>query len=280
MSKELFVTDMDGTLLGTDSRVSARSAEIISRLSRKGMLITVATARTPATVDVLLKDTYLSVPAIVMTGAAEWDTVGRRFTRVSYMGEETGNYVDEFVRSYGIVPMRYAVGEDGIVDTYYSGGVPTVAERKFLDERSGLPLKRVHVNDGDLPADVGARTVMFFAMGDLERIMDVGAKLRADGRVSVSAYGDIFDSRLGFLEVFAPGVSKASAIKKMAERLGVERITVFGDNLNDLPMMEIASTAVAVANGKPDVREMADMVIGANSEDSVAIYLESRLNGL
>lgn len=280
MSKELFVTDMDGTLLGTDSRVSARSAEIISRLSRNGMLITVATARTPATVDVLLKDTYLSVPAIVMTGAAEWDTVGRRFTRVSYMGEETGNYVDEFVRSYGIVPMRYAVGEDGIVDTYYSGGVPTVAERKFLDERSGLPLKRVHVNDGDLPADVGARTVMFFAMGDLERIMDVGAKLRSDGRVSVSAYGDIFDSRLGFLEVFAPGVSKASAIKKMAERLGVERITVFGDNLNDLPMMEIATTAVAVANGKTDVREMADMVIGANSEDSVAIYLESRLNGL
>ncbi len=276
MNKELFVTDMDGTLLGTDSRVSRRSAEIVSRLSREGMMITVATARTPATVDVLLRDTYLSVPAIVMTGAGEWDMEERRFTNVCYMGEMLGNYVEDFIRRHGIVPMRYVVDDDGIVHTYYIGGKPTDAERRFLDERSGLELKRVHVNEGELPGDAGGRTVMFFAMGELKRIMAAGEELRASGRVSVSAYGDIFDGGMGFLEVFAKGVSKASAIRSMADRLGVERITVFGDNLNDLPMMEIATTAVAVENGKAEVRERADVVIGKNSEDAVARYLEER----
>ena len=66
--KTLYVSDMDGTLLGTDSRVSCETAEIVSGLSRCGTAITVATARTPATVDVLLEDTYTSIPAIVMTG--------------------------------------------------------------------------------------------------------------------------------------------------------------------------------------------------------------------
>ena len=61
---------MDGTLLARDGKVNARSAEIISRLSRRGALVTVATARTPATVEELLADTYTDIPAIVMTGAA------------------------------------------------------------------------------------------------------------------------------------------------------------------------------------------------------------------
>ena len=83
--KTLYVSDMDGTLLGTDSRVSCETAEIVSGLSRCGTAITVATARTPATVDVLLEDTYTSIPAIVMTGAALWDRERRRYLRpVSY----------------------------------------------------------------------------------------------------------------------------------------------------------------------------------------------------
>ena len=40
--KTLYVTDMDGTLLDGDSRVSERSAEIISDLTRQGAPITVA----------------------------------------------------------------------------------------------------------------------------------------------------------------------------------------------------------------------------------------------
>ncbi|MDE5953951.1 MAG: HAD hydrolase family protein, partial [Duncaniella sp.] len=41
--KTLYVSDMDGTLLGPDSRVSGETAEIVSALSRRGTAITVAT---------------------------------------------------------------------------------------------------------------------------------------------------------------------------------------------------------------------------------------------
>lgn len=55
MNKTLYITDMDGTLLGDDGLVPAESARIISELSHAGAMISVATARTPATVEKLLK---------------------------------------------------------------------------------------------------------------------------------------------------------------------------------------------------------------------------------
>ena len=70
MSRILFVSDMDGTLLNAEAKLSARSRELISELTDEGAYITVATARTPATVQGLLEGTRMRLPAIVMTGAA------------------------------------------------------------------------------------------------------------------------------------------------------------------------------------------------------------------
>jgi hypothetical protein len=50
-------------------------------------------------------------------------------------------------------------------------------------------------------------------------------------------------------------------------------VVVFGDNLNDLPMMEVADYAVAVDNAFDEVKAAADMVIGPNYDDSVARFI-------
>ena len=68
--RHLFVTDLDGTLLDNEGRVPPMTARVISDLSHMGALITVATARTPATVDRILAHTFTRLPLIVMTGAA------------------------------------------------------------------------------------------------------------------------------------------------------------------------------------------------------------------
>ena len=53
---ELFVTDLDGTLLNSHKEVSIKSIEILNKLIDDGVNFTVATARTPATVVDLLQD--------------------------------------------------------------------------------------------------------------------------------------------------------------------------------------------------------------------------------
>ena len=56
---ELFVTDLDGTLINSKREVTEKSLIILNKLIDDGMNFTVATARTPATAVEILKDLNL-----------------------------------------------------------------------------------------------------------------------------------------------------------------------------------------------------------------------------
>lgn len=57
----------------------------------------------------------------------------------------------------------------------------------------------------------------------------------------------------------------------LARQVGAERITAYGDNINDLPILNIADDAVAVENAVPEVKAVASRVIGPNTSDAVAV---------
>ena len=110
--KTLYVSDMDGTLLGSDGRVSDRTAGIITRLSYLGVPITVATARTPATVRPLLAHTHTIVDAVVMTGAAMWSRADNVYTDVRYMSAADVRRGLDLCAECGVHPFVYTMGED------------------------------------------------------------------------------------------------------------------------------------------------------------------------
>ena len=74
--RTLYVSDMDGTLLGEDSRLSAATVTTLNRIiGEMGGLFTVATARTPATVVPLMQEVNARLPFIVIGGSAMWNPV-------------------------------------------------------------------------------------------------------------------------------------------------------------------------------------------------------------
>ena len=79
-----------------------------------------------------------------------------------------------------------------------------------------------------------------------------------------------------WLEIMPKGVSKANAISELKEMLGCDRVVVFGDNYNDLPMFKMADEAYAVENAVEEVKKAATAVIGSNEEDGVAHHLAAR----
>lgn len=273
----LYVTDMDGTLLGADSRLSAESSEIITALSREGHNITVATARTPATVVPLLEGTLTLPPAIVITGAALWHR-GRDggYGDVRFFTPELYDGLCGLFAAHGLSPFVYTLPEGSSVIQVYREPRTRMnqAEEVFVEERQFLKLKQFHLQE-PAPDEASAHTVLFFAMGPLDRILRAGAGIRGSLSCTVSAYPDIFMKDTGILEVLASGVSKAAAVRSLARRLGARRVVAFGDNLNDLPMLAVADEAVAVGNALPEVKAAATRVIGPNTASSVARFIES-----
>ncbi|MDE7410518.1 MAG: HAD family hydrolase [Paramuribaculum sp.] len=278
--RQLFVTDLDGTLLNSQSRVSDTSARILSHLTDQGALITVATARTPATVVPLLSHTRIKGPAIVMTGAALYDLNEQKFIHRCVIPDNTVTAIIDILHEAHLNAFVYNVdaADPKIINTYYFG-TPSAKEQKFIDERSHLSLKRIHINRSDLSiTNLPGETSLIFCLGPADAIIPAAQALRESGMCSVSDYPDIFNHTIRYLEIFAPGVSKANAIERLRRHYSADRLIVFGDNLNDLPMMRIADTAVAVANALEAVREAADIVIESNDTDAVARFIAEHFN--
>lgn len=275
MNKTLYISDLDGTLLGTDSLISANSSQIINELTDRGALISVATARTPATVVPLLSQTHTTPPAVVMTGCAYWLRDECRFRQPHFLAEEQLRNALEFCLRHNVHPFVYVMSEDrSTLDVYHAAPHLNKAEESFYLERCNLVLKRFHLGT-PAPARAANNTMLLFAMGDEEPIRAAAEAFTAATGCAVCCYPDVFNRHTWNLEIFPQGISKASAVLKLKEELGADRLVVFGDSLNDLPMLAVADVAVAVENALPEVREAADIVIEPNYTDSVARFIAS-----
>lgn len=276
--KTLYVTDLDGTLLNSESEISPYSSQLISALSQDRALISIATARTPATVEHILRGTYVPIPVIVMTGAAMWDNTAKRYIEPHFLAADTCRDVKRLIQAHGVNPFTYTLGADGCLEVFHTYDL-TPVEHKFVDERRHLRLKHFHFDDPREQEPSVPDTILYFAIGDNNAIVEIAERLRATVDCSVGNYLDVADPGIGLLDIYAPRISKAHAVKELARRCGAGRIVVFGDNLNDIPMMEVADVAVAVDNALPEVKAIADVVIGSNCDDSVARYIEKDFRG-
>jgi hypothetical protein len=84
-----------------------------------------------------------------------------------------------------------------------------------------------------------------------------------------------------FLTILHKDADKSHGIKSVSEYVGFDlsRLTVFGDNLNDIGMFELAGVSVAVANAQYEVKKLAKIVLPhTNDEDAVAKYLKGLKN--
>lgn len=279
----LYVSDMDGTLLNSASRVSDRSARMLNELMRAGVMFTVATARTPATVQPLLgairqsvctgpDGTERHIPAIVMTGAALWDRHDARFRSVELIPEADARSITDAFARHGIHPFVYCLSGDSFLNVYHPAAM-TSREDAFYQERRHLTLKRFHLDQHPASLD---KVALFFAIGPVKGVQAVCAELQEATECAAAWYPDIFMPDTGLIDLYAPGVSKAKAVTEMKRSTGADSVVVFGDNLNDLPMMRVADLAVATDNALPQVKEQADIVIGSNDSDAVARFIMER----
>ena len=273
----LYVSDLDGTLLGEDSQLSAVTVATLNRIiGELGGLFTVATARTPATVVPLMQQVHARLPFIVIGGSAMWNPVSMSYEHTRGIDDMTVNAVADVFDRRGAHPFIYRRHGKNLLHTHHYGPLSPQEER-FIAERQHLPLKQFFLDDRDFRHS-DDEALLIFSMNKYAVLKSIADDLRTSvPTCSVMVYHDIFDESEGYLEIFSAGTSKAAAIRDLARQLGAGRVVVFGDNRNDIAMMQAADFSVAVDNAFTEVKAVASEVIGPNTVDSVARWIETEL---
>jgi len=273
----LYVSDLDGTLLGPDSLITRRSALMLNKAISHGALFTVATARTPATVISLLEGVNMRLPAVVMTGAALYNLSQRHFSRVCCFPAGVVEELIPLYRKHGVATFIYTIGAD-MLHVYHIGALNDF-EKQFIAERDGSPVKAFHVpghGESELPGQLD-NTVLLFSVQPWDEAYALYSEIR-HSRVPCTplCYHDAFGPDWGELEIFGPQTNKADAVEAIASDTGAGRIVAFGDNVNDMPLFELADEGIAVANAIGPLKDIATDIIGPNADDAVASFILGR----
>lgn len=271
--KTLYVTDLDGTLLNTQDRVSEYSSRIINELVEQGMLFTYATARSLSSSSIVAAGLSTNIPVIVYNGAFILKPDTREILySVGFSGEERA-MVQERLAAQGISPLVYAY-IDGVEKVSWDTTKENYGIRRYLDKRKNdkrmRPLENNHgLYDGE--------PFYFTCIGEREELLPAYELFKEDERYTCTFQQELYRPEY-WLEIMPKKATKANAIKKLKEMWDCDRIVSFGDAMNDIPMFQISDECYAVANAAEPLKALATGIIGSNEEDAVAKWLAEHVD--
>ncbi len=267
----IFLSDLDGTLLDSSGKVSAASADILNKAISGQKLFSVATARSYDTAAEIMKNIHTNAPAVLLNGALICDLKSGQIYHYSAISSETASRVFSIFKEHGRTPFCYFLKseEDAASVTLEYISPATPFDKEFIDEceNIGSSIERVDEFDFEKPA-------LYFTAMDTERIvMPIYKMVKELPGCDVTLYRDTYHEGYWFLDIFAAGTSKANGALLAKKIAGADIMTAFGDNLNDISMLNAADCAVAVSNAVDDTKKICDKIIGGNDDDAVAKYI-------
>ena len=272
ISKTLFVSDLDGTLLTSEKRLLNRQTATLNNLIDRGLQFTVATARSIQAINALLKDIRLCLPAITLGGSlVTWPTSGEHLV-ARVLPQRTA--AELFARLYQRNISPFVAAIDDRRDWAFYSHTASAAAQWYVDEKAAYGDPRLCWYDH--PSDVLEKSILSMtafveqrALNELtEDMLQVrGAVVRSTPVRQFPGWYEVTSSHLK--------ADKGEAISGLCQELNAkwERVVVFGDDANDLPLFERADYAIAVANAAPEVLAKANQVIQSNDSGSVIDYL-------
>jgi Cof subfamily protein (haloacid dehalogenase superfamily) len=258
----VIVSDLDGTLLSPDHRLTERTIEALRAARAAGWIVVAATGRNPTSAMPLLGPHDVIDTLIGSNGSLVHDPVAD--TTIHRFPIDAAHLVDLFTSldagfgglSYGWELAGTAGWDDGFDDI----------ARQHDDLFMHAPGPRPNGTDPVTKVMVRHADRVGRHLADaLEPLLPAPLTLGCSG--------------VDFVEITGVGVDKSRAMAHVIEPLGFSAadVVAFGDNHNDLQMLSWAGHGVAVGNAVDAAKGAANEVIGHHRDNSVAAYIESLL---
>ncbi|MBR4151704.1 MAG: HAD family phosphatase [Selenomonadaceae bacterium] len=254
---KLFVTDIDGTLLSPGKKVSAKNIEAVHKMIEAGVKVVIATGRMYPAALPIAAQLGVPVPIIAYNGALIKSSAGE-VLHTQYMDAEKVltliNFFEErgwHLQSYSD-DILYVPKKNDLVKLYSEMQKVEAVEVGWdgLRERAkNVPkLLSISLNPDEI----------------VERMTET--KKIFGGQVEITR------SAPYFVEFMSLGVTKASAIKILAEKFDIanEEILAIGDSDNDLQMIMSVGCGVAMGNAVDTVKEACPRITDTCDNDGFA----------
>ncbi len=270
----LIAIDIDGTLLDSSGQIPAATHRELERLHAAGKTLALVTGRRFISAVEVARELTVPVLLGVHNGAALRHLDGSTVYRET-LGAEHVHRACALGKTHGGFPWIYVDEPDNGDSRIFCEAPDSAPEgvRHFATTYYDRNTQYFQVlNDVAVDLDSDAVEVMVTTTAaDADAMVDTLAKEFGD-RASVIKE---LSSGVAQIEVAHPKVSKALALRFLAQRGGIPRdeIMAIGDNFNDIDMLEYAGHPVVMGNAHEELRHMGYHVAPTNDEDGLAVVL-------
>ncbi|WP_027702447.1 Cof-type HAD-IIB family hydrolase [Metaclostridioides mangenotii] len=261
MQYKLIVTDMDGTLLNREQEMTPKNREAIDFAIENGVRVALASGRMYDSAKQHIEYLNMDIPIIACNGSLIKSSNG---TLIYSNKIDTGLCLKavEVLEKYNVYyqcqheDLLFCKDSDNKDSIYYKINEFMKTQTKVVIEDD---LKDSILNNDILKFTIieeNNTSILPVIKEELETIE--GLKITSSWENNI--------------EIMSEGVDKGQAIKMLCEHLNIDKseIMAFGDNYNDIEMLEYAGLGVAMGNSNDDIKEIADYVTDTNEESGFA----------
>lgn len=263
---KMVASDVDGTLIDHREQVSARTKAAVDALIADGVPFVLATGRPPRWIDPVVEGLGYAPLCVCGNGAVIYDSASDRVLDSRTLDIETLTWLADLAEN--LLP-GCGLAAERVGATAHDAATPQFVSSPEY-EHAWLNPDDTQVSRDEVIASPAIKMLIRLP-GTSSAIMRSTLEPHLEGRADLT-----YSTDNGLIELSAPGVTKATGLAAVAQRLGVQHSSViaFGDMPNDVPMLLMAGHGVAMANAHPEAIAAADEVAPSNVDDGVARTLE------
>lgn len=259
------VSDVDGTLVTDDKRLTTRARTAVAELRARGIIFTFISSRPPRGLRMLLDPLGITTPVGSFNGGV--------------IATPALSVITEHLLSSRLARSAVAMLDAHGAQCWVFAGQDWLVRRSDGDylgrEERTVGFGPTIVDDFGPALDVAAKIVGVSA--DFALL----AACERDMRLALAGHATVARSQPYYLDITHPLANKGAALLELSALLSVPttEIAVIGDGGNDIAMFERSGLCIAMGNADPDVRQAADFVTDSNDEEGFANAIERFILG-
>lgn len=288
---KLLVLDMDGTLLGSDHRISEENIKAVKMAKDMGIKVVLASGRAIQGIEKYLKELDLISDddySVVCSGALVLNNTKKRIIECNDLSFEELNLIYDLAKEMNL-KLNIFSENDMLVESHNLFS-------KFDAIANNLPLKVVDFKSLEKDTLLTKVTLINEDKSIVDEFKNFFKDMKVDEKYIRSNDGfnrNLFDDYSNLhseltekftilkttpftLEVISKGCNKGTGVKRVAKELDIKReeIICIGDSGNDKHMISYAGLGIAMGNAFSEIKEVADYVTLTNEENGVAHVIE------